>query len=417
MRTRSTVLAFASLSLLASCDPRVFDDLEDQVWVRSDREPADSPSKGFGVGLVSAGGDTLQYFIASKSPPTVFMAKFDQAGERSPLITSEVQSTLTGAESLITSTVMTSDPEGFSGSEGNVAIATFDGTEPALYMLRGENGEATAPINLAGDKSPSGIAFGNTDASAAVDLLATAGQDLNLVADYQAGATVGSCNLGRAAGDVLVADVDPATGGEVLITVGGEVLVTTGSVLATGIADVAQTDCFGPTPPAATITAPGDEASFGALLRQGDFDGDGNTDLVVAAPRENAVYVFFNWTVAAQTEGTKLATPSGAARFGTAMVVGDFNADGTDELVVSDPALDIDVHASAGTVFIFEASSAGDFGEPIELHDISPEDNQDFGQSLAVCEAFGSSRLIVGAKNEVFTYFRTPVAGDDDFRN
>ncbi|MCP4446120.1 MAG: VCBS repeat-containing protein [Myxococcales bacterium] len=421
MRTPSIVLSLASLSLIASCDPRDFNDLADSVWVHAATEPSDSPSKGFGAGLINVGGDELSYFIASKSPPTVFLAKFDAKGSRAPLIASELRGSaiLPTAEAFPAQTVMASDPLGFGASEANVAVAAFDNGAPALYMLKGETGEAGTPIALTGSVAPSGIVFGNTGTREGVDLFAVAGTDLNLVANYQTGTSAESCSVGGTTRDILVADVDATEGNELLVVVDGEILVTTGEALASTIADTERTDCFTEAaPPLATITAPAGEADFGKLLRQGDFDGNGSPDLVVGAPADNAVYVFLNWTVAAPSTGTLIDVPSGATLFGAAIAIGDFgtDTDGRDELVISDPSRDVGAHPSAGSVFIYQADASGSFGSPIILHDATPEDKQDFGQSLTVVEASGSSILVVGADNEVFTYFRTPVDGDDDFR-
>tara|TARA_R110002096_G_scaffold16898_12_gene58075 strand:- start:7915 stop:9159 length:1245 start_codon:yes stop_codon:yes gene_type:complete len=414
MRTRSIVFSIASLSLIASCDHRVFDDLEDQVWVRTDTEPSSSPSAGFGIGLVNAGGSELQYVIASESPPALFLVKVDANGSRSAIVTSEVQDALAAADRFPTPAVMASDAAGFGGDEPNVAVATINSGSPALYMLKGETGEASV-IQLAGSEAPSGIAFGDSDASAGVDLFAVSGQELNLVANYQAGGVAADCNLGGSTGDILIADVDAPAGGEVLISVGGEILVTTGTTLAT--AALATTACFAVTAASATITAPNGEASFGTLLRQGDFDGNGVADLVVGAPAQNAVYVFLNWTVAAPSTGTLISAPSETVNFGSAIAIGDFGGDGRDDLVISDPAVDVGANPSAGSVYIYAGEAAGTFAQPIVLHDATPQDNQVFGQSLTVAEAFGGPRLVVGAKNEVFTYFQTPVPGDSDFRN
>lgn len=418
MRTRSIVFSLASLSLIASCDHRVFNDLEDQVWVNANSAPSDSPSAGYGVGLVNAGGDDLQYVVASESPPALFLVKFDENGSRNELVTSNVQDVLTNADRFPTPAIMAVDATGF-GSAGNVAVgvgAINDGT-PSLYMLRGDTGEAQPTIALEGSAAPSGIAFGDTDASADIDLFAAAGEDINLVANYKSSTTAVACNVGGATGDVLIADVAATPGGEVLISVGGEILVTTGTTLATAAVDVAQTDCFGVTPAVATIAAPGGEASFGKLLRQGDFDGNGVLDLVIGAPAENAVYVFLDWSVATPSTGTLIAAPSGATSFGTAIVVGDFGGDGRDDLVISDPGRDVGANPSAGSVYIYTGEAAGTFADPVTLHDATPQDDQVFGQSLTVTEAFGGPRLVVGAKDEVFTYFRTPVPGDSDFRN
>ncbi len=414
MSTRNIVLSLASLSLLASCDHRVFDELEEDAWVHAGKEPSDSPSAGYGVGLVAAGGNELQYFIASKSPPALFMAKFDESGARSPMVTALIQGVLTTADALPTPTVMASDPANVSGAAGNVAVATIDSGTPNLFMVSGDNGEAKAPIALTGDAIASGIAFGNTDASAETDLVAVAGQNINIVDDYQAGNTAATCDLGGTAGDVMIADVDVSPGDDILVALDGAIEVTSASSLLTAAGNLEN--CFATTPAAATIAAPDAEASFGAILRKGDFDGNGSVDLVVAAPAENAVYLFHNWSVQSPTAGVKIETPSGALGFGSAIAVGDFGGDGRDDLVIGAPSTDVGANPSAGSVYVYAGEADESFAPPIVLHDATPQDDQVFGQSLAVAQAFGGARLIVGAKNEVFTYFRTPIAGDSDFR-
>ncbi len=421
MRTRSIVFTIASLSLLSSCDHRVFDDLEDQVWVRADKEPSASPSDGFGVGLVSTGGSDsqLSYFIASKSPPVLYRVNIDQSGARSISDPESPQGQQISAAPFPTPVVMVADPGSFEGSErGNVAVSLLDGTEPMLYMLLGNSGAVGRQVDLTGTVAPTGIAFGDTDASPSVDLLAVSGVSLNLITNYQDPLlTSTSCELAAVGADVHVADVGTGAGEEVLIAAGGDVLVATGLAIQAAMADVTQPGCFELIPPAATIAAPSGEASFGTLIRHGDFDGNGSPDLVVAAPGENAVYAFLNWTIDAPTTGTKIATPSGASQFGTSISVGDFNGDGRDELVIADPDISVDSKASAGSVFMYEPNASGVFGEALVLHDANPEADQAFGQSLTIVQAFGGARLVVGAKNEVFTYFQTPVAGDSDFRN
>lgn len=416
MRTRSIVLSIASVSLLSSCDPRVFDDLEDTLWVRADTKPSDSDSNGFGVGLIGSGGPDYQYFVASKSPPAIHMAKVDANGDRSLVGPASPDNDGLSADILPTPAVMANDPGSFGDGKGNTALGIQVGGTPTLYMLRSDGGVGPA-IELGGDEAPTGISFGESDASGATDLFAIAGEELNVVADYKArslATTASSCSLGGAGGDVHVADVAAASGFEVLAAAGGEIVVASGSALLAAAEDDMQTGCFDIVPAAATIEAPGGEAGFGSLIRSGDFDGNGSPDLAIAAG-DNTVYVFLNWTIEAPTTGTEISAPSGASAFGTSIATGDFNGDGRDELVIADPEATVGGNASAGSVYIFEANAQGEFDESIVLHDASPEAEQAFGQSMTIVEAFGGARLVVGAKDEVFSYFRTPVDGDVDF--
>lgn len=415
----STLLAGLLGFGLASCDPRVFDDLADQAWVHSAGEPAEIDSVGFGLGLVAGGGDSLHYIVATEAPPAVVMVKFDRGGNPSTNA-QQIRSTLSGAEALTGPVVMASDPGGFAASNGNVAVATFDGSDAALFMIRGENGAATPPFNLSGGAPVSGIAFGATDASASTDLVAVVGSELNVIADYQSqsdsNGAAQPCAFVGVGGGALIADVDPAAGDEVLFAVDGSIQIASAASLAAAADD--DENCFDSTPALGSIEAPGGESSFGRLIIAADFDGNDELDLVVTAPAQRSVYVFMNYSTQAPGAGEKLASPANATQYGISAAAGDFDGDGRDELVVGDPAQRAEEHARAGIVYLYASDASGSFATPpLELHDASPENDQRFGQSLTVTRAFGGDNLVVGARNEVFTYFRTPVSGDDDFRN
>lgn len=421
MRNFKFTLSIASLALVASCDWRDFDELEDTVWVRASPK-GNLNSRGFGIGLVPTGSTgQLKYFVAADVPAAAVLITFDQQGGRKASTPTLVNDIVTGAAQLQRPPTLASDPSSFASTTmGNVAIGIFDAdnSQANAFMILGSNGVSTGRFILGGGAEPTGLAFGNSDASAAVDLFAVAGAELSIVPDYQAASTsapADSCGLSAGGGEILIAEVDAANAeAEVLVSAAGEIFVGTGATIQAAAA--VPEACFSTVPALGTITAPGGEASFGGLLHQGDFDGNGETDLVIAAPTDNAVYVFRNWTVAAPSAGQKVATPGGAVSFGSSVAVGDFNGDGRDELIVGDPGRNIAAHDSAGKVYIFDTDASGVFQAPIELHDARAEDSQVFGQSLAVVQAFGSETLVVGAKEEVFTYFRTPVSGDDDFR-
>lgn len=119
---------------------------------------------------------------------------------------------------------------------------------------------------------------------------------------------------------------------------------------------------------------------FGAVLATGDFDGDGFDDLAVGVPYEDveavtdnagAVNVLYGsaggitgvgdqmWH---QNNSGVLDDPEPNDAFGWALVAGDFNADGYDELAVGIPYEDIGAAASgvnAGAVQVFNGSATG----------------------------------------------------------
>jgi hypothetical protein len=120
---------------------------------------------------------------------------------------------------------------------------------------------------------------------------------------------------------------------------------------------------------------------FGNTLAVGDFDADGFTDLVIAAPYDDVngkvdagcVHVLYGaatgpWgmpfraTTTFLTRGsafnyTKVPNLPGANdNFGMSLAVGDFNKDGKDDLAVGAPGVTIDGKPNAGAVFVFPSN-------------------------------------------------------------
>lgn len=110
---------------------------------------------------------------------------------------------------------------------------------------------------------------------------------------------------------------------------------------------------------------PAANENFGAAMVAGDFDGDGVDDLIVGAPGEfsgadGAFFPFFGSTagLAAVTrfnEGSLGGTSADGHRFGSVFAAGDLDGDGVDELIVGVPDARVGGDAAAGVVYVSRA--------------------------------------------------------------
>ncbi len=169
------------------------------------------------------------------------------------------------------------------------------------------------------------------------------------------------------------------------------------------------------------------EARFGdALEARGDYDGNGNDDLVVGVSGQDvgragaagAVQVFYGrdrvglrrsvnrlWT-----QGSRHVpdVPEPADGAGLQVSKGDFDADGRDDLAVGFPGEDHSGHANAGAVIVLRGSPAGLTGRRSDRWTQrgaavlgAPRDHGTFGHSL-VAANFGRQRptdLAIGSRD------------------
>lgn len=143
---------------------------------------------------------------------------------------------------------------------------------------------------------------------------------------------------------------------------------------------------------------------FGSVLASGDFDGDGDDDLVIGTPHESvsghvgAGMIMirngrqggvngFDSTSAITAHEAGLPIETSSTGFGGALAVGDFNDDGFDDLAAGATDIDIDGALGAGIVIVFYGASTG----------ISASRREHWHQNIAGVASTAQSRDFFGS--------------------
>ncbi len=252
-----------------------------------------------------------------------------------------------------------------------------------------------------------GEAIGDAQASGRLHVLRGTSSGLQASTEAYEGTPTASQQLGHALavgdfdadGDDDVAVAIPGRG-IVQILDGGDGPLVAGMHLSQADLDPAEDE-------------PGD--GFGSALASGDFNGDGYADLAIGVPDEDlesddetffgvgAVHVVFGGPLGLQPDAervvlmSELASVASGLAFGSALVVGDFDGDGLDDLVVAAPNA---IGLSGFVVRYFGADLA--IGERLDIGDVSalgPAPNDAFGAALAArdFDGDGIDDLAIGA--------------------
>lgn len=161
-------------------------------------------------------------------------------------------------------------------------------------------------------------------------------------------------------------------------------------------------------------TGPQDGGQFGQDLASGDFNGDGYRDLAVGAPfwdgpvtNGGRVQIHFGGSAGLMPPLASFSGSQSQMRLGDAVAAGDFDGDGDDELVVGAPGYDSGAIVDSGRLFVFDYSTstgwstdffdqgAGGMPGTAEADDL-------FGEVVAVGDFNDDGRddLAVGAPHE-----------------
>lgn len=181
-------------------------------------------------------------------------------------------------------------------------------------------------------------------------------------------------------------------------------------LIATGFASAAHAQVV---PAPATFATPGSYIQQGltdssvSSVALGDFDGDGDLDLVAAVIREGAVQVFDNdgTGVFADTASQSLATSSDQSSMVTSVAAGDLNGDGDADIVTGNQV------SNLMTVLLSDGN--GDFEAPTEHY--LPAANEVF-VVLGDVDGVNGLDVVVGSKggtspNEITVFLNSGSGG------
>ena len=394
--------ALASVLLgAAACNPLAFDDLADETWVDSTDKPDDVNSDGYAAALAYAGstGNGAGILAVATTPPYVVLLDYAGGGGVEKLH-EEVRQGLADAESLPARPALATLPLEYGTDGPSAFLGVSSGAEHYLLPIAAQALDfAGSLVRLVDAESQAvAIAAGDVlDSGPGPDIVVATGERIYLLSNYDASinAVSASCALDNPLSVAIDGD--------------GQILVGTPDgvrrLLPFNIPEPASPG--DPPPPCGggQILAPEVLDGFGTSIATGDFDDDGFFDTAVAAPGADQVLVSFGAT---PSEWTQVDAPEGSQTFGVALAVGDLDHDGEDDLVVGDPGYDVEA-GDGGAVHVFRVPGEGQVEGMAILFDIDAEEDQRFGQSVAVVDFDGDATrqiLAVGASDEVFTYFR-----------
>nr|HEX4315699.1 hypothetical protein [Kofleriaceae bacterium] len=427
------LLSLVSVSLVGACKWTEFDDLSDSTWAHSTTKP-DVKSSDWGIAMTAANhaGDGGSLLVIGADSPTFATLKYDSGGG-----TSLGQGGIDLNEQFAINAI---PDQPLLLSDASDAVALIVPTGDGRTILEGGT-DATKPHQLdvvEKDPQPQGAAF--TGAGSGLDVL-VAGEGVSSggvaannfhVVPVVAGTTT-SCSAfesdAQTSLNAVAITVAPGLGsaGQVFAWTAGGTLVgydlslilancgTSGS--ATSIIALPDLQDSHPEDPASWGS---DSVAIGfspvtasiALVPQ---TGSGDQFAILAGHTDPTKDDKGEVIVVDLTLGQVVGTPLQLTDSLRGFAVGEL-ADGKQYMALGFPNRTVNGTASAGQVEVYEIdtnSASVITGTPaLLLFDDQPDSNELFGRSITMTNFNDQQILVVGAENEIFSYYQTQLYGN-----
>lgn len=413
MRTKLYAAALVALAAAPACKWTEFDDLEGDTWVTATDKP-NGDSTDYGMAMVrgqrtSAEGGKL--VVLGSGQPQFTELLYSGNGDVDVAPTAQKLNSQFGVGNLSSQPLLVADPSSddvalittysstailvASGTGGLKDNRIFGPEEPdaATYMLPPPNGTQPDP------PSQVLVSAGDTVYGAYIRNPPNPQTKCQIVDEATPGVPLfvrglGAVRNGTSTTDDVVVWGAPATGTT------GKIAMYPGTVF--GGCTPSQAPITGWTS-ATTDFAPGK----GSLLVMVD-----STHVLAVGHKElgnaESYLALFRIDPTAKTI-TKVGNTESLPDLRTAAIYDD----GTKKFVVAGyPTATLD-GVRSGQVTIYPLDLTSGLGSAAAvLHDAQPEEDQQFGRSVAVIPFNGKQTVAVGADNEIFMYFRTNVYGE-----
>lgn len=396
----SALLCASALLSSSACDWREFDDIADTTWVDTTGAPNGVDSSDFAVALAEANNEsaatpeTKQLAVISRSKLTLAFLSFDGTGKITTKQSISLDSNSGGPfEVLPQSPIYAADPK-----SGRVAvtaggkIAMGEANRGTLDVATAPNSGSSAGLTFLEIGSKTFIAVASERGIALLDVAAptmTTALCTGPLAATTRVVALGTVHVGAA--DQLVVWSQPPNG--VSAELNSYAVTVTGATCAMVAAGAAIVD---------TVSSP-TRSDYPLIEGARIVTIPGTESVAISDPLKGQVLIA---SLGATRSSTSFAAPDVIS-----LAVGKI--DGDTYAFAGASNYDIDGTSNAGRIQLTKltggAAPVGEATPTLTLRDASPGTEERFGRAVAVVPFADATSpiIVVGADDEMFTYFRT----------